>query len=646
MPQLNTSVPAYRKKADLRAEWKSFRKGLNLLLRPTELSREEYATGDNIMLIGSGVPTGRWGSSTYFTANATGSARGFLTYVNTGSLTNEILSLTDEGYIAKKNSTGSTLVTGQSFPSGTVIRSTQLGNKSFIVSKNTPFSYYDGTSISVFATVSAPVNVLATNLSGVSGTNVQTWKVTAVSATGGETNAPTFITLPNLPQDLTQTQVLVSWSQPSAGSLSGFQIYRGSLGDETFIASVNASVTRYYDGGAVASDTIFPPLLNTTGGVKSNIIKKFNDRLIIVDKNDPNKLLISGRYPNQYKFSWIDGGGYVYVDPDSGTDITGVEVLSGSNKIVVYKDYSHYQVTLNTVTLGNYTILDPVYEPISTAIGASNPDTLQVVENDIFYFGRKGLYVTGYEPNFLTIIRTNEVSARVRPYIESLTQTDYENCVSAYINNKYLLSFPSKKDILVYDRERGSFAGIWRLPWGVSRMTKYVDSGGTERWVFGIDTSNQMYTFEESAHTDSGTVISKSFKTNKEVFDTWSALKLIKIFYGLFRNVSGIVTVNINIEDRDGSLSTVKTFDITGESSTGNTGWGTASWGSMLWGDTDGSLLEGTDELTRWSRLYKIGRLLEVEVTTNSGSDDFELLGLQITASPQGDGSLPSSQRV
>ena len=230
MPQLNTSVPAYRKKADLRAEWKSFRKGLNLLLRPTELSREEYATGDNIMLIGSGVPTGRWGSSTYFTANATGSARGFLTYVNTGSLTNEILSLTDQGYIAKKNSTGSTLVTGQSFPSGTVIRSTQLGNKSFIVSKNTPFSYYDGTSISVFATVSAPVNVLATNLSGVSGTNVQTWKVTAVSATGGETNAPTFITLPNLPQDLTQTQVLVSWSQPSAGSLSGFQIYRGSLG--------------------------------------------------------------------------------------------------------------------------------------------------------------------------------------------------------------------------------------------------------------------------------------------------------------------------------------------------------------------------------------------------------------------------------
>ena len=102
MPKLNTNVPAYRKKADLQAEWRTFRKGLNLLLRPTEITREEYSQGDNIMLIGSGVPTGRWGSTTYFTANATGTARGFMTYVNTATTTNEILAATDQGYISKK----------------------------------------------------------------------------------------------------------------------------------------------------------------------------------------------------------------------------------------------------------------------------------------------------------------------------------------------------------------------------------------------------------------------------------------------------------------------------------------------------------------------------------------------------------------
>ena len=647
MPQLNTNVPAYRKKADLQAEWQTFRKGLNLLLRPTELGRDEYAQGDNIMLIGSGVPTGRWGSTEYFTANATGTIRGFMTHINTAAETNELLTVTDQGYLVKKNNTSFTQINGISFPSGTKVRGDQLGNKTFIVSKDTPFSYYSGGNVVVFATITPPTNLRATNFSGVTGPNVQTWKITAVSASGGETNSPTYITLDYLPQDLTRTQVIVSWSQPSAPSITAFQIYRGNLGDERFVAAVNGSVTSFVDNGTPTSDTIYPPLLNTTGGVKSNVIKKFNDRLLIVDKNDPNKLLISGRYPNHYKFSWIDGGGYVYIDPDSGTDITSIEVLPGSNKIVVYKDFSHYQVTLNTVQIGNYTVLDPAYEPISTAIGASNPDTTQVVENDIFYFGRKGLYVTGYEPNFLSIIRTNEVSARIRPYLKNLSNDDYLNATSAYLDNKYILSFPDKREMVVYDRERGCFAGIWKMPFGINKMTKYIDSSGTERWVFGTDASNKVYTFESSLNTDNGTKISKSFKTNKEYFNSWSILKIIKLFYGLFRNISGTVTVNINLEDRDGTTTTIKTFNMSGSSTIGYTGWGANLWGNSLWGDSQGSIeVGGSDEITRWARHYKIGRLIQVEVITNSGDDNFELLQLRITAGTQGEGSLPASQRV
>jgi hypothetical protein len=71
VPQLNTRVPAYKKRKDTIAEWNSFKKGLNLLLRPTELGTEELAQADNIMLTGSGVVTGRWGIDNYFTVNAT-----------------------------------------------------------------------------------------------------------------------------------------------------------------------------------------------------------------------------------------------------------------------------------------------------------------------------------------------------------------------------------------------------------------------------------------------------------------------------------------------------------------------------------------------------------------------------------------------
>ena len=366
----------------------------------------------------------------------------------------------------------------------------------------------------------------------------------------------------------------------------------------------------------------------------------------MVDNTDRTKLLISGKFPKQSSFNWIDGGGYIYIDPDSGQDITGIAVQPGSDKIVVYKNFSHYAVSLNTLTVGNFTILDPSYQPISTSVGACNPDTIQVVENDIFYFGRKGMYVTGYEPNFLNIIRTNEVSARIRPYLENLGQSDYDNCLALYINNKYLLSFPDRKEIVVYDRERGCFAGIWKFPFGISRMIKYVDGSGTERWVFGVNDSNQTYTFETSVNSDNGTTITKTIKLNKEAFDTWSRLKIINLFYILFRNITGTVTVNILGEDRSGNTSTIKTFDITGSEVAGLSGWGANLWGASKWGNTQGGTVSGTDEFTRWSQLFKSLRLIQIEITSTVANSNFELLGVRMTASSQGDGSLSSSSRV
>lgn len=646
MVQFADQIPNYKPRKSLEAEWRTFRKGLNLLLRPTELGRDEMSQADNIMLIGSGVPTGRWGTSKYFTVNATGTIRGFGTFNNTYTGTNEIIALSDQGYLAKKNGSSSTVITGFSYPSGSQVHAEQLGGYTYFVSKDEPLIQYKGSSLEVFATVSAPTGLTATNISGASGTYIWSWKVTTLGAHGGETTPSTSIQLPKLPQDLSTTMVKITWSAPSAATIGGYQIYRGLQGDETFLAGVGASVTQFYDYGDPASEIALSPLSNTTGGIKSEFIAKVGDRLLMVDANDKTKLLISARYPYQYSFNWTDGGGFVYIDPDSGQDITGVTVQPGSNKIVVYKDFAHYAVELSTIQLGDYTFLDPTYQPISTAIGCSNQDTIQTVENDIFYFGRKGMYVTGYEPNFLSIIRTNEVSARIRPYLDNLNESDYTNCCSLYVNNKYLLSFPDRKEIVVYDRERGCFAGIWKLPFGISKMLKYVDGTGTERWVVGTTESNQVYTFETSVNSDDGTTITKTIKTNKEGFSSWTELKIIEIFHVLLRNITGEVTVNILLEDRDGATTTVKTFSITGSAVSGKTGFGSGIWGINLWGSSLGTPVTGSDEFPRWGTLYKEGRLIQVEVSCNAANSNFELLGLDFTATGQGKGSLASSQRV
>jgi len=643
---LNLTPPPYKRSKDLIAEWETFRKGLNLLLRPTELGRDEYAQGDNIMLIGSGVPTGRWGTSTYFSANATGSNRGFTTFNNTATGTNELLTLTDEGYLAKKNGTSFTQIAGVSYPSGSIIRGEQLGGYTYIASKDLPLVRYNGTLAQVFATISSPTGLTATNFSGATGTYTWSWRIVTLGENGGQTLASSPITLPNLPQDLTNTTVHVRWTAPSAATISGHEIYRGLPGDETFLAAVGASQTIYVDTGEAASQTILPPVANTTGGVKSRFIKKVGDRLLMVDKADPTKLMISGRFPNQSKFNWADGGGYIYIDPDSGQDITGIEVQPGSNKIVVFKDFASYAVELQTVPIGNFVVLDPQYQPVSTAVGCSNPDTIQAVENDIFYFGRKGLYVVGYEPNFLSLIRTNEVSARIRPYLALLNNDDYANVCALYVDNKYILSFPDRKEMVVYDRERGAFVGIWKLPFGISHMKKYVDGSGTERWVLGSAEDNQIYTFETSVNADNTQTITKTLRTNKEKFNSWSLLKIIKLFYVLLRNITGEITVNILSEDRNGNTTTIKTFVITGSAISGKSGWGSVEWGASLWGSSQGDPVSGTDEFTRWGQLYKESRLIQLEVSCTAAASNFEFLGAKLTATSQGEGTLSSSQRV
>ena len=646
--ELSLNPIKYSPRKDLSSEWNSFRKGLNLLLRPTELTRDEYAQGDNIMLVGSGVPTGRWGTSTYFTVNATGSIRGFGTYNNLTSLSNELIALSDEGYLAKKNGTSFTVITGQSYPSGSEVRAEQLGGYTYFVSKDISLTRYNGSQLDVFTTLSAPTGLYVTNISGVSGPSQYSWKVLTLGVNGGQTTPSTNIVLGNLPQDLSLTQINLSWSAPSAAAsmINGYEIYRGLPGDETYLAAVNASVTRYTDFGSPSSASILPPIANTTGGVKSEYVVKINDRLLMVDKDDPTKLMISGRYPNQSKFSWADGGGYVYISPDDGQKITGIDIQPGSDKIVVFKDFSSYAVQLSTVTVGNYVLLDPTYIPISTSVGACNFDTIQRVENDIFYFGRKGLYVVGYEPNFLNIIRTNEISAKIRPYLALLNNDDYITANAMYVDNKYILSFPNRKEMVVYDRERGAFLGIWKMPWGISKMKKYEDGTGTERWVLGSSESNQVYTFEKSVNSDNGTTITKTLLTNKESFNTWSLLKIVKLFYILFRNITGEVNVNIIGEDRNGTTSTIKTFTISGAAIAGQTGWGASRWGTKKWGTSTGSIVSTTDELTRWGQLYKQLKYVQIEISCTAAASNFELLKVKMTASPGQEGNLPSSQRI
>jgi len=651
MPILNTRQPSYQPQPRYQSTYDGFAGGLNLYYTPTEIKKTELAQADNLMLIGEGVVTGRWGSRTYFSTGST-TIRMIEKYENIQNGSNELLVVTDTGYLRKKSGTSTTVITGASFASGSITNSTQIANYQYIVSENTNLCRYDGTNISVYTGISRPSLTAVTFVSGATGTAVWSYRVTAFSQTG-ETLPSTAVTLTNMSFDRENFIANLTWTQPSTASinLKGFGIYAGLPGDETLIATVGPTVTTFRDEGNPQSST-FTPTADTTAGVKAKFIKRFDDRLVIAGiPTDPTMVMISGKYPYQDRFNWQNGGGYIRIAPDSGDKITGIEVLGQSglgglstNGILVFMENAVYFVTLSYVDIGNYSILNPQVQIVSP-VGATSFRSIVNIQNNTFYFGRQGLQTVGAERSYLSQIRTAEVSARIRPYVQGVPSTDLPNVASGYMDYKYLMSFPSTKDTMVYDYERACFMGPWKTPFGITQWIEYVDDTGKNYYLAGCD-DGIVRDFSASYQSDSGQAIVKTLKTKKDDFDNWSVLKTLELLNILFRNVSGTINVSIIYEGRDGVLrQAVKSFSLTGSS--GGTGWGTDLWGSHNWGTSNTNVVTPQpQDIIRWSSLYKTGRNVQFQITQVDAETNFEVVDIKISATLQPEGSLSSQLRI
>lgn len=660
MPYIDPNPPKYKPVKEVEVDWDNFGGGWNDIFKPTELKGNELSQATNLMLVGKGTPTGRWGSKEYHLAGS-GKVRlldafyvpgGAATYPST----NILLAITDDGLLTKKSAASYTVITGASFASGLSYQSALLGSSTFIARASLPLVKFDGVNLLPYAGISKPTNLQASFLSSVSGTTTWSWVVTAVSRVGetaydGNGNK----TLTNMPLDLSKTITRITWNTVSAASglLQAYNVYRGFPGDETYIGTAGASDTEFLDTGGETSSVLFPPIADTTSGPRAKYILVFDDRIILAGiANDPNLVLVSGRYPYHDRFSAAYGGGSIPVSPDDGDEITGLGIAGnqgmGSNPppasaVLIFKKNSVHRIVLSLVQIGNFVILDPQAQLLTASNGCSSGDTVYPVENDTFYFGRKGLYSVGQEPNFLNQIRTNEISARIRSYVRNLSSNDFNNACAGYIDNKYILSFPDRKESIIYDRERASFMGPWKTPFGITKWFKYIDEGGTEKWLAGC-TDGFVREFSDAFLNDSGTAINKLLRTRKEDMGNWTVMKIISYLYLALRNVRGNVTVNIRIEDRAGTTVNTKSFNIS--SSLGTGGYGSDSWGTELFGESAASVSATGEETVVYSILFKTARVLQLEIKSSGAGDNWEFLSAKFTGQLQGPASLPASRRV
>jgi len=645
MPILRKRSRKYKQPKDVEINWGEFKGGLNLLLKPSELKGNELAQADNLMLVGSGVPTKRWGTANYFlagTATTNNRVRGlFGAYFN--SDTNQLLAITDDGYLVRKSNASYAIITGASWASGYNMEMAMLNDYVYLCNGNENLRKYSvtssGATLATYAKLSTPTGLYATNISGATGLTEYSWRVSAESQVG-ETLASTAISLASVPQDLTEGSVRIGWTPVSAASgiLKGYVIYGREAGDETFLSRVGKDTTTFDDDGSnTPADLATPPTADTTQGPIAKYIVPYKGKFILAGiKGSPTEIMWSGGGADVDRFHWSYGGGRQPIDKDSGDDITGLGIFQ--DRVIVFKERSIWEVTFTSS--GQLQI--PVIKLITKSHGCVSHRTIRAVENDLFFLSRKGVYVLGYEPNIMSdVLRTSEISAKIRPYIEGKTPSEFEESTASYTDYKYILSLGSR--MVIYDRERMCWMGPWNLK-GNAFLT-YYDSNNEEKWLMGDREGGYVTEMNAAYKDDKGTAFTTLLRTKQEDFGDWTRFKTIKDVYTRFRNVLGNVGVNIRLEERDGTTITAESYSVTAQM--GSSGFGTEIFGNTIFGDSENTAgYGGSQETIKWYSPHKMARTLQVEVTTSSARDAYELLGIKSIARPTGRGFTPASWRV
>jgi len=643
--------PPYRPGRDISFDWPVFRGGLNTYLTDTEIKKDELAQTDNIMLTGAGAPTKRWGSAAYFTAgNATGSVRGLKGFYKSNA-TNELLGLTDDGYLTVRNGSTFRTLTGVSWgsgPSGAQVYMTQLNDNVYIVNGRRELVRYGNPTLTGFPTIAVPVITGASNLSNATGSTIKSYRLTAVSQVG-ETVPSAPFELGSQPNDLGGVNggtIRVVWTGVStaSGILQGFNLYGRNSGNERFLAFIPGNATIYPDNGsAIPKEFTYAPTADSTGGPIAKYVKRFQDRLIFAGiDGEPSRVLISGRVPNHEKFDLANGGNYIDIEPDAGDDIVQIEAFT--DRIVVLKERSIWQITLTTEQIGNFFVTVPTLKLVTGSIGCIAPASVVSVDNDIFFLSRNGVRSLGYQQGFFAdALRTNEISIKIRPVFNNLTTMQKQNAVAVYFDTKYIIAFPGKDETYVFDRERIAWLGPWGLDSTVFEV--FYDDNNDEHLLFAPEGAVSVDEFKPSFTDDKGTAIDTILKTRNEDFGDWSLFKNIRNIFTQLRNVTGTVSVTIKLENRRGTAFTAKSFNIT--PSSGNSGWGADMWGQNEWGDTNATPAGIDASFTiRWANLNKQGRLMSMTFRTTEAAANYELLGIRGDARGMGRGATPGLWKI
>lgn len=607
-------------------------KGVNTLFSETRLDKEEAKETVDLILVEDGILDKRWGSQKYgpdFTA-----IDGFSEYRKTDG-TRELIVI-DNGKAYRVTTSAKTEITGATFTTGYQCFFIQSGNYLYIGNGVDKLTRYDGSTLSRYTALSTPAwdGTPLTRGAGLSaGAFTYYYRITAQNAVG-ETIASTeqSITV-NKDRDIwsaTNEYIQLDWGDV-AGALKYIIYFSDASGYEVKLTEVQAST--YQDNGdETPNPYIEPPTADSTGGPELKSMCISGNRIWGTEPDNPYRIYYSGTGVNLGNFSPGFGGGWIDLDKGGRTIVEAVIDFQGDAHAICSTAEGRgavWEIALQSVSVSGVNFSVAVPTKIVASTGTSSPMAVIHVENDVLFPNKRGEQVLGNEPGVLAVLRTNEVSAKIRPYFDSIYESRFNQICAYYFDARIFISVPiSNGDndrTIVFDRERTAWLVDWTI--GVKQFGEYTDSDGITRFLGAQAT--KLIEFSANFQGDSGVAFTPRYVSPRiPVAKDWTAFGRLKKAYVRLRNVTGSVTFQFAGTGKSGSSVTLATGTIAPGLS--DTGMGWDKIGTTRTGWTTGTpTLYASESLLRYLVINDLLRDFQYSLQTSGGvSDRFILTGL------------------
>lgn len=203
---------------------------------------------------------------------------------------------------------------------------------------------------------------------------------------------------------------------------------------------------------------LIAPTENMTDGVHATHIKAIDGRLYFWGGDNPYRLWIGGNPGNLLSTSPGTGGGFVDVEPDTGQEIrvvTKYKTQSGASIVTILTDSPNsskeqrFNLVENSITISNEQNMKSWQaEQVAGSVGCKSFKGGLACEDGLYSISRYGLALTTMTMEYNSQIRTNYVSAPVKPVFTDLNGIQMKNSILLERDGIMYLAFGEDEDSL------------------------------------------------------------------------------------------------------------------------------------------------------------------------------------------------------